>query len=176
MSTRPEILYPLFADLETLGGVGPPKTAKAFATLGVEAPPRDLLFSLPYSGVDRQFRASVLEVDPPATATVEVTVNRHMPPPRGRGAPYKVEVTDALTTFHLVFFHANDRWLDANLPVGQKRVVSGKVESFDGLLQIVHPDHIVAPAEVARIPDFEPVYHLASGITQRLMLKQSAMF
>ncbi|WP_300520269.1 ATP-dependent DNA helicase RecG [Aliiroseovarius sp.] len=168
MSTRPEILYPLFADLETLGGVGP-KTARSFAALGIEKP-RDLLFSLPYSGVDRQFRASVLEVDPPATATVEVTVNRHFPP-RGPGAPYKVEVTDALTSFHLVFFHANDRWLDANLPVGEKRIVSGKVESFDGILQIVHPDHIVPPADAGRIPDFEPVYHLASGITQRLMLK-----
>ncbi len=81
MTTRPEILYPLFADLETLGGIGP-KTAKSFAALGIEKP-RDLLFSLPYSGVDRRFRASVLEVEPPATATVEVTVNRHMPP-RGR--------------------------------------------------------------------------------------------
>ena len=168
MSTRPEILYPLFADLETLGGVGP-KTAKAFASLGIEKP-RDLLFSLPYSGVDRQFRASVLEVEPPATVTVEVTVNRHIAP-RGRGAPYKVEVADSLTSFYLVFFHANDRWLEANLPQGQKRLVSGKVDTRDGELQIVHPDHILPTGEADRIPDFEPIYHLASGITQRLMLR-----
>ncbi len=70
-----------------------------------------------------------------------------------------------------MFFRANDRWLEATLPVGARRVVSGKVESFDGLLQIVHPDHILPPAEAARIPDFEPVYHLTSGVTQRLMMK-----
>ena len=32
--TRPEALFPLFADLETLEGVGP-KTAQAFGALGV---------------------------------------------------------------------------------------------------------------------------------------------
>lgn len=168
MSTRPEILYPLFADLETLGGIGP-KTAKSLAALGIEKP-RDILFSLPYSGVDRKFRVSVVEVQPPDTATVEVTVNRHIPP-RGRNAPYKVEVTDELTTFHLVFFRANDRWLDSNLPVGQKRLISGKVEQFDGVYQMVHPDHIMPPGKADHIPDFEPVYHLTQGVTQRVMMK-----
>ncbi|HGG05651.1 MAG TPA: ATP-dependent DNA helicase RecG [Aliiroseovarius sp.] len=168
MTGRPEILFPLFASLETLGGVGA-KTAKSFAALGIEAP-RDVLFSLPYSGVDRGFRASVQEVTPPAMATVEVEVGRHIPP-TGRGRPYRVEVKDALTTFQLVFFHANDRWLSQQLPTGQRRVVSGKVELFDGIAQIVHPDFIVPVAEAASIPDFEPVYHLTSGITPRLMVK-----
>ena len=35
--TRPEALFPLFADLETLEGVGP-KTAQAFGALGVTKP------------------------------------------------------------------------------------------------------------------------------------------
>ena len=45
MSGRPEILFPLFAGLETLDGVGP-KTARTFAQMDVEKP-RDLLFTLP---------------------------------------------------------------------------------------------------------------------------------
>ena len=49
--SRPEALYPLFADLETLEGVGP-KTARAFAGLGVEKP-KDLLYLLPHAAVDR---------------------------------------------------------------------------------------------------------------------------
>ncbi|MFT6446838.1 MAG: ATP-dependent DNA helicase RecG [Sulfitobacter pontiacus] len=52
MTGRPEALFPLFAKLETLEGVGP-KTAQNFAQLGVMAP-RDLLFTLPYSGIDRR--------------------------------------------------------------------------------------------------------------------------
>ena len=58
--SRPERLFPLFADLETLDGVGP-KSAKALAGLGVERP-KDLLFLLPASGVDRSRKASVRDV------------------------------------------------------------------------------------------------------------------
>ncbi|UWQ12371.1 ATP-dependent DNA helicase RecG [Aliiroseovarius crassostreae] len=168
MTARPEILFPLFSELESLGGVGA-KTAKALGVLKIDAP-RDLLFSLPYSGVDRKFRASVAEVEPGAVATIEVEVVAHRPG-RSRQAPYRVEVRDALTSFTLVFFHANGDWLHKQLPVGEKRVVSGKVEAFDGQLQIAHPDFIVTPAEVGKIPDFEPVYRLTSGVTSKLMLR-----
>ncbi len=168
MSTRPEILFPLFASLETLGGVGA-KTAKAFNGLGIEAP-RDLLFSLPYTGTDRRFRASVEEVRAPATVTVEVEIGRHIPP-KVRSRPYRVEVTDALTTFQLVFFHANEAWLTRHLPTGQRRVISGKVELFDGIAQMVHPDYILRPAEAGQIPDYEPGYHLTAGISARAMVK-----
>ncbi|MEJ1992984.1 MAG: ATP-dependent DNA helicase RecG [Maritimibacter sp.] len=168
MTGRPEILFPLFAGLETLGGVGP-KVAKNFAALDIEAP-RDLLFSLPYAGIDRRFRASVQEVVPPTTVTVEVEVGRHIPPSR-KGGPHRVEVRDSLTTFQLVFFHAKGDWLAKQLPSGQRRVVSGKVELFDSIAQMVHPDYIVPVHEAAQIPDFEPVYHLTAGVTQRLMLR-----
>ncbi|WP_424943092.1 ATP-dependent DNA helicase RecG [Aliiroseovarius crassostreae] len=168
MSARPEILFPLFADLESLAGIGP-KTAKALGALRIEAP-RDLLFSLPYSGVDRRFRASLAEVEPGQVATVEVEVVDHRPG-RSRQAPYRVVVKDTLTVFTLVFFHANTEWLGRQLPVGEKRVVSGKVEAFDGQLQMPHPDFIVPPAESGKIPDYEPVYHLTSGVTSKAMVR-----
>jgi hypothetical protein len=44
MTSRPEILFPLFADLSTLTGVGS-KTAKSFSGLQVFRP-RDLIFHL----------------------------------------------------------------------------------------------------------------------------------
>ena len=50
---RPEVLWPLFGALDQLDGIGP-KTAQAMATGGIERP-RDLLFTLPYAGVDRAF-------------------------------------------------------------------------------------------------------------------------
>ncbi|MCB1328971.1 MAG: ATP-dependent DNA helicase RecG, partial [Maritimibacter sp.] len=168
MATRPEILFPLFSKLDTLGGVGP-KTVKAFEALDIELP-RDLLFSLPYAGVDRRFRASIQEVVPPATVTVEVEVGQHRAP-RTKSAPYRVEVRDALTTFQLVFFHANADWLQRQLPTGQKRLVSGRLELFDNIAQMVHPDYILRPGQADQIPDFEPIYHLAAGITQKLMLR-----
>ncbi|SFP48131.1 ATP-dependent DNA helicase RecG [Tranquillimonas alkanivorans] len=169
--SRPEILFPLFGDLTTLAGVGK-KTAQTFAQMGIETP-RDLIFTLPHSGIDRSRRASVREVEPPATVTVEVLVGRHMPP-RVKGRPYRVEVQDAGTTLQLVFFHAREDWLRKQLPSGQRRVVSGKVELFDGIAQIVHPDHILPPEEAEAIPPYEPVYPLTAGLTQRTMAKAAA--
>ena len=114
--SRPPILFPLFAGLETLDGVGA-KTAKYFLQLGVERP-RDLLFTLPYAGVDRRLRASIREVTAPATVTVEVEVGAHVPA-RRKGGPARVFVRDAETEFQLVFFHAHVDWLQKHLPTGQ---------------------------------------------------------
>ncbi|MDF0599531.1 ATP-dependent DNA helicase RecG [Psychromarinibacter sp. C21-152] len=174
MSTRPEPLFPLFAGIDTLDGVGP-KVAKALEKIDVTKP-RDLIFTLPYSGIDRRRRGSIQGVELPATMTVEVEVGRHLPPAT-KTRPYRVEVRDAQTTFQLVFFHARGDWLKRQLPTGQRRIVSGKVELFDGIGQMVHPDHILPPDEADDIPNFEPVYPLTAGVTQRVMYRavQSAL-
>ncbi len=168
---RPEALFPLFAGLETLPGVGP-KAALAFQALSVERP-KDLLYLLPHSGVDRALRASVRDVVPPATLTVEVEVGQHVPP-RTKGRPYRVHVRDSRLEFQLVFFHARADYLQKLLPTGQRRLVSGKVELFDGIAQIVHPDHVLRLDEAGDIPAYEPIYPLAAGLTQRLVAKAVA--
>jgi len=168
MSGRPEALFPLFADLTGLEGVGP-KTAQQLAGAGIEKP-RDLLMTLPHAGIDRNRRASVRDIVPPATCTVEVTVGEHRPPAQ-RGRPYRVVVEDAGTSFQLVFFHARGDYLRRLLPTGQRRIVSGKVEHFDGIAQMVHPDHVLPPAEADEIPPYEPVYPLTGSVTQKAMWK-----
>jgi ATP-dependent DNA helicase RecG len=169
--TRPEALFPLFAGLETLPGVGP-KAAQAFGTLGIGRP-KDLLYLLPHSGVDRARRASVRDVVPPATLTVEVEVASHAPP-KVKGRPYRVQVRDAKLEFQLVFFHARADYLQRLLPTGQRRLVSGRVELFDGIAQMAHPDHILPVEEAGEIPAYEPVYPLAAGLTQRQVAKAVA--
>ena len=166
MSSRPEVLFPLFGAITGLDGVGP-KTGALLEQAGI-ARPRDLLFTLPHSGVDRHRRASIREVVPPATVTVEVTVQEHHPP-RVKGRPYVVQVSDAATTFQLVFFHARGDYLQKLLPYGQRRVVSGKIEMFDTVGRMVHPDHVLPLADAEAIPPFEPVYPLTAGVTQKLM-------
>ncbi len=166
--TRPEILFPLFASLETLDGVGP-KTAKALAPLGIEKP-KDFLFLLPHTGVDRGRKASIRDVIAPATVTVEVDVGLHLPP-KQKGRPYRIHVRDSQVEFQLVFFHAREPYLRDLLPTGQRRVVSGKVEIFDGIGQMVHPDHVLRLEEAAGLPVFEPVYPLTAGVTQKLVAK-----
>ncbi|MCT8328744.1 ATP-dependent DNA helicase RecG [Albidovulum sediminis] len=166
--SRPAILFPLFAGIETLPGVGA-KTAKSLGQIEITRP-RDILLTLPHSGVDRALRATIAGIAPPATVTVEVTVGAHVPA-RRKGGPTRVFVRDAKTEFQLVFFHARGDFLSRHLPTGQRRVVSGKLEIFDGIAQIVHPDHILRPEEAGDLPSFEPLYPLTAGITQKLMQK-----
>ena len=168
MSARPEVLFPLFAGLETLEGVGP-KTAKALEHMGVSLP-RDMLFVLPHAAIDRRRRETIRGLEMPCVATVEVEIGAHRPASR-RGGTYRVNVRDAEEEFQLVFFHARGDYLKKLLPPGERRLVSGKLEYFDGMAQMVHPDHALPPEEAASIPDFEPVYPLTAGVTQKLMAK-----
>lgn len=171
MSQRPEALWALFAELKTLDGVGP-KTAQALEGLDIVAP-RDLLFTLPHGVIDRRPRDSVQDANLPGVVTVEVTVGRHMKPAQ-KGRPYRIHVEDAQTGFQLVFFHGRSDYLGRVLPEGSRRIVSGRVELFDGMAQMVHPDHILPPDEAASLPAFEPVYPLTGGVTQKLMARASA--
>ncbi len=166
MSTRPEILFPLFASLETLPGVGP-KVAKLFEGLDIDSP-RDLLFTLPVSGIDRRFRPTLNGLPLPATVTTEVVIEKHVPA-RVKGRPYRIDVEDAELPFQLVFFHASPGWLQKTFPVGERRVVSGKAELFDGVAQMVHPDYALTPERAGEIPAFEPVYPLTKGINLKKM-------
>ena len=168
--SRPEILFPLFAGLETLPGIGP-KSVKLYAPLGVERP-KDLLFLLPHSGVDRSRKDSVRDVVPPCVITVEVEVLRHFPA-QGKG-PYRVSVRDKSLEFQLVFFHARGDYLRDLLPSGQRRVISGRIELFDGVAQMVHPDHVLRVEEAGELPVFEPVYPLTAGVTQKGIAKATA--
>ncbi len=166
-NSRPEILFPLFAKLTGLDGVGP-KTAENMENMGVERP-KDLLFILPQSGIDRRIKPTIKGMIFPQTVTVEVEIGIHQKP-RGRG-PYRILVRDSETDFQLVFFHAREDWVKKMLPSGQKRIISGKIEVFDGVAQMTHPDHILGSHEVETLPEFEPVYPLTAGVTQKAMFK-----
>ncbi len=168
MSGRPEILFPLFANLSVLDGIGE-KTAKNFEQLHIEKP-RDLLFTLPQSGIDRGKKASIRDAVLPGIVTVEVEIGAHTPA-RAKGRPYYVDVIDSKAEFRLVFFHARGDYLQKQLPVGSRRVISGKVEVFDGLAQMVHPDHMLPADRGGEIPEFEPVYPLTHGVTQKTITK-----
>ena len=168
MSTRPEILFPLFAKLNTLSGVGD-KSAKAFAGLKITKP-RDLIFTLPHSVVDRRVVQSVQGLAAPQTLSVRVRVVKHVPA-RGRGKPYRIIVEDAQSTIELIFFHARGDYLERILPLGEERLISGKLEVFDHRAQMVHPEYILRLEASDELPQFEPIYPLTAGVSGKLMSK-----
>ncbi len=165
---RPQILFPLFAEIRTLTGVGP-KLEKLMAKV---AGPllRDLVLDLPVGVVDRSYRPTIAAAESGRIATLEVTVLDHLPP-RVKSQPYKVRVSDASSTMELVFFRAQADYLQKLLPVGERRVLSGRIERFKDRPQMAHPDHVVAPEDAASLPQHEPVYGLTEGLSARVMAK-----
>ena len=168
MSSRPEILFPLFSELTKLLGIGE-KTAISFEALKVFKP-RDLIFTLPNAVIDRSLVPTVLGQLAPKTVSVLVCVKKHFPA-LIRGKPYKIIVEDSQTSIELIFFHARGDYLAKLLPVGEQRLISGKLEVFDNRAQMVHPDFIVKPEQQSELPEFESVYPLTAGITSKVMQK-----
>ena len=52
-------------------------------------------------------------------------------------------VEDDTGDVELIFFLANVEWIKKRLPLGATRWVSGKLEMWDGHLQMVHPDRVM---------------------------------
>ncbi len=171
---RPSLLNPLFAAITTLPGIGP-RLEKLYRHLfGREQPARviDLLFHLPTGAIDRRARPKLRDVVPDTVVTVAVTVDRHRPPPPHRSrAPYQVYTSDETGDLTLTYFNARKDYLQKLLPVGERRYVSGTVELYDHMLQMVHPDRVVAEADLAKLPLVEPVYPLTEGLTLNQVCK-----
>lgn len=163
-TARPEILFPLFAPVTSLPGVGP-RIGKLIAQAAGEHVV-DLLWHLPSGIVDRRFAPPVAEAVPGQVATLTVTVDSHRPPPPGnRRVPWRVDCSDESGAIQLVFFHAHADYLTKTLPIGETRIVSGTVERFGDELQMAHPDYIVPLAERAAVETVQPVYPLTAGLS-----------
>lgn len=164
---RPTLLNPLFAPVTSLSGVGPKQDKLLRYLLDRTETPRlvDLLFHMPTSVIDRRARPKLRDAVVGTVVTVAVTIDRHRPPPsRNARAPYLVYASDGTGDVVLTYFRGDRSYLEKLMPVGALRYVSGTVQMFDGMLQIVHPDRVVDEAGLAKMAAIEPVYPLTQGL------------
>ncbi|MES2905702.1 MAG: ATP-dependent DNA helicase RecG [Pseudomonadota bacterium] len=158
----------LFAPVSILKGVGPKMVPLLSRLLGsgISTPPRvlDLLFHMPVNLIDRGALKPVAETMSGQTATVEITVAKHRFPGGKVRAPYRILGHDDSAEIAMVYFAGNARQLAALFPIGEKRIVSGRIEEFNGQKQIVHPDYVVPVEKAAQLPVLEPVYPLTVGL------------
>src|SRR5688500_12384396 len=160
---RPEVLNPLFAEVETLAGVGP-QVAKTLKRLDITRTV-DLAFHLP-TGMIERVRA------PAASAAllgriVVLDLTPYESRQGGRG-PLRIFASDGDgNTVSLIYFN-NPGWGKKQLPMGEAKLVSGRLEAYGEEWQIIHPD-VLPSGKAADVPLREPVYPLTEGITNRRM-------
>ena len=158
---RPDLLNPLFAEVEALKGVGP-QLAKPLHRLGL-ARAVDILFHLPVNWIERRKVAALDESDVGRIIIIELVPVEYRQS-GGRG-PFRVQAQDRNGDIVTLTYFNNPGWAKKQLPLGEARIVSGKLDSYGQQLQIVHPDHVLLPAEAGQIPEREPVYPLSEGLT-----------
>ena len=160
---RPEILNPLFAEVETMPGVGP-QVAKVLKRLDITRA-IDLLYHLPTGLIERVRTNAASSSLLGSNVIIDLVPFDTRSPRSGRG-PMRVFASDADgNTISLIYFN-NPGWAKKSLPMGEKRTVSGKLEAFGDEWQIIHPE--VVPADKSNeLSIREPVYGLTEGMTNK---------
>jgi ATP-dependent DNA helicase RecG len=158
---RPDILNPLFAEVEALKGVGP-QLAKPLHRLGLDRA-IDVLFHLPVNWIERK---KVERLDPSDVGRIIIIelVAFDYRQSGGRG-PFRVQARDRDGEVVTLTYFNNPGWAKKQFPLDEPRIVSGKLDRYGQQLQMVHPDHVLAPGDAAQIPQREPVYPLSEGLT-----------
>lgn len=155
----------LFTPLTRLPFVGPQRQKYLMRLVGQRLV--DLVWHLPKDMLLRRQVQHIRQGKSGETVTVLATVERHSPAKR-RGQRYTVCCFDGRDYFNLVYFNAS-RYLEKMLPMDAQRVISGKLDSHLGNLEMVHPDYVGPPHLLSRWVGYQPLYPLTAGITQNMM-------
>jgi ATP-dependent DNA helicase RecG len=150
-----------------------PDVAELLAKVAGGPLTRDALFLAPIGAIDRRNRVAIGDAREGEIATIEAEVDRHIAPGRSK-APYRVRLRDDTGFLTVVYFRPRVEMLKRMWPIGQRRLLSGKIEVFGGERQMTHPDYVVDPARGEAPPNVEPVYPLTAGLVGRQVQKTIA--
>jgi len=166
---RDPLLYPFYADIDGLPGVGP-KIKHVLARLIGGETVLDLIYHLPTSWVDRRNRGAIAEAPFDQVCTVTGIVDAYEPS-RGK-LPARVRLRDESGFLTLVYFRASPMWLSKTFQVGAGIVASGMVTQYkSGERQILHPDYIMKPDGDELPPPVEPIYPMTQGLAAKNLRK-----
>ncbi|MEJ0061062.1 MAG: ATP-dependent DNA helicase RecG [Terricaulis sp.] len=130
---------------------------------------RDLLFLPPHSAIDRRNRVPISEARDGEIATIEAEVDAHAP--GFRNLPYRIRLRDETGFLSVAYFRGKQDMLERMFPIGQTRLVSGAVTMYEGMRQMLHPDHVVDPSRGEAPPNVEPIYPLTAGLPGRTLTR-----
>ena len=157
--------------LEPLDRVLGDRTAKSFAKhLGLRTV-AELLTHFPrrYSTRGELTPISEIPLGEPATVVADIVEVRERRMKGKNGSILEVRITDGHGYMILSFF--NQAWRQKELRPGARGLFAGKVGSYQGKLQLAHPDYELFPEEISdedakRWADLPiPIYPAASVVT-----------
>lgn len=162
----------LNTDIQFIRGVGPVLAARFDEVLGGRRV-LDFLLHVPRTVRNRGITEHVMDATYGDTITIPLLVKSHRAGGtfgRGRRRPTQITCADKTgQTVVIQFFNSSylDYWLK-KLPVGEWRIVSGKIEMVSNRPTINHPDFIEDTQNADKIPTNQPIYPSGLGLTQKI--------
>ena len=165
-----ELFEFLNTDLQFIKGVGPVLAARFDDVL----PGRrvlDFMLHTPAYIRARGITENITDVEPGASVTIPLLVKSHRAGGvfRGHRRPTQIICSDKMgNNVTIQFFNVNflDYWLK-KLPIGEWRMVSGKLERGGTRPTINHPDFIEEMQNADKIPSIQAIYPSGEGLTQK---------
>lgn len=157
-------------DLQFIKGVGPVLAGRFEDVLGGRRV-LDFMLHTPSYIRARGVTENVLTAEPGDVITIPLLVKSHKPGGtfRGHRRPTQIICNDKMGNSVVIqFFNVNflDYWLK-KLPIGQWRMVSGKLER-GARPTINHPDFIEEMQNADKIPSIQAIYPAGEGLTQKV--------
>jgi ATP-dependent DNA helicase RecG len=159
---RPDLLNPLFTEVEALKGVGP-QVARLLQRLGITRVV-DLLFHLPTGTIERVRVGGASEAVLGSNVILRVTPFEARTF-AGRGPTRILSSDEAGNVITLAFF-SNSGWARKQLPLGEPKILSGRLDRYGDQWQMVHPE-VMEPGKDVELSLREPVYPLTEGLTSK---------
>lgn len=169
---KKELIDFLSTDLQFIKGVGPVLASRFEDILGGRRVV-DFLLHKPSYVRARGITDNVQDITPGETLTIALMIKSHKSGGRfgrGRRRPTQVICNDKVgNTVVIQFFNSNylDYWLK-KMPVGEWRLISGKLESGGTRPTINHPDFIEELQNAHKIPSVQAIYPSGEGLTQKI--------
>lgn len=166
---KKELFEFLNTDLQFIKGVGPVLAARFEEVLGGRRV-LDFMLHTPAYIRARGITENVATALPGDIITIPLLVKSHKQGGtfRGHRRPSQIICNDKMgNTVTIQFFNVNflDYWLK-KLPIGQWRMVSGKLER-GARPTINHPDFIEEMQNAGKIPSIQAIYPSGEGLTQK---------
>ena len=167
--SRPASLFPLFASVTTLPGIGARLGSLIEKKIGSTV--LDMLRHSPVGVIDRTARPDISHITAGQLVTLEITITSRNISPRHISRPSRIIGENDTGEVEIIFFKADPQFLERSLPIGEKRIISGTAELFNDRVQIPHPDYILSPSQTDQLPSFEPIYPLTAGLKGKTLRK-----
>jgi len=161
-------LQKLFESITNFKGIGP-KKSKFFQKLCGERT-IDLLLTIPKAYKKREHINELREIHIKKEIAIigNIVKHHHQFNPK---MPYRVLCECNKVEFELVFFRGYKKYLTKVLPIGETKVISGKLEKFSNKYQIIHPESISPIEDLQFLHGQLSVYSLTKGLNMTFYKK-----